>query len=110
MYQNIHGELTRAPINISTLGDNTIISAPTTGELFIHELVVNPSAAMTVTMKCGARTVATFTLSGGQPITLSDITGMPGEPRFKCFQGEAFIINLSAAGSLTGTIAYSYKT
>lgn len=110
MLQNIHGQVITAPVNISTTGDNTIIGAPTIGELFIHELVVNPSAAMTITIKCGSRTVGVFTLSGGQPITLSDIVSMDGEPRFKCYQGEAFIINLSAAGSLTGTIAYSYKT
>ena len=109
-FANIHGEITRGTLNISTTGDNIVVAAIANGEIFIHEIVGQPSASMVVTIKCGARTVGQFNLVANQGLTIDDIAKSDWEPRFKCYQNENFIINLSAAGNFQGAIAYSYKT
>lgn len=110
MLQNIHGEITRASVNVSSTGDNTVVAAITNGEIFIHELIGQPTASLTLTIKCGTRVVGIFPLVANQGLTLDDIAKDDWEPRFKCYQNEAFILNLSGAGAFEGAIAYSLKT
>lgn len=109
MLWNISGERIRIPVNVTATGDTVIIPAQTNGAIFIHELIGNPSVAMTLTVKCGARVVRSFTLAAGQALTENDIAGMDGEPAFLCNVGEAFILNTSAAGTFTGGLTYSIR-
>jgi hypothetical protein len=110
MLWNISGEQTRANIDISASGDNTLIAAVTLGEIFIHEVIGDASAPVTLIIKCGTRQVGKFSLDAGQGLTLDDLPGRYGEPRFKCEPGEAFILNLSTAVTFSGSILYSYRT
>lgn len=110
MLFNIHGEQTRASVNVSTAGNNTVIASIPNGEIFIHELIGEPTAAVTLNIYCGSRLVGTFPLVANQGLTENDVVGNSGEPRFKCFQNEAFILNLSSAVPFQGSILYSYKT
>jgi hypothetical protein len=110
MLLNIHGVKTDTNVSISASGDNTVIAAITNGEIFIHELIGSAAGTVTLTIKCGARVVGTFQLQAGQGLTLTDVVGDDGVSRFVCYQGEAFILNLSGAVAFTGSIQYSYKT
>lgn len=109
MLHNIHGEKITAPVTVTGTGDQIVIPAITDGEIFIHELLGDTTAQMVLSVKAGARTLAAPEVAVGQGLTYSDIPGMDGEPRFKCFQNEAFILNLGAAGTFNGSIVYSYK-
>lgn len=108
---NIHGEPTVSPINLvpATIGDNTIVAAPTIGETFIQGFMIIADAATTVTLKFGTRTLGVFKLAAAQTVNLSDIPGMEGEPVLKGFVGEAFILNSSAAVTITGMVKYARK-
>lgn len=109
MLFNLSGEKTRASVNISSSGDNILIPAITDGEIHVSQLLGGPDGAVTVTIKCGSRTVGVYNLSAGESITETSNVDQPGEPRFKCYQGENFIVNLSAATPFTGSVEYSYK-
>lgn len=109
MLFNLSGEKTRASVNISTSNDNILVPAITDGEIHISQLLGGPDAAVVVTVKCGARVVGVYNLSAGESITETANVDQPGEPRFKCFQGEDFIVNLSSSTPFTGSIEYSYK-
>lgn len=111
MLWNIHGEPTVTPINLAPAlaADNTIVAAPTIGETFIQGFMIIADAATTVTLKFGSRTLGVFKLSASQTVNLSDIPGMEGEPVLKGFAGEAFIMNSSAAVTITGMCKYARK-
>lgn len=109
MLFNLSGEKIRADVNISTLGDNILVPAITDGEIHISQLLGGPDAEVVVTVKCGSRVVGVYNLSAGESIAEVSNVDQPGEPRFKCFQGEAFTVNLSAGTPFTGSIEYSYK-
>lgn len=108
---NIHGESTVAPINLApaSIGDNTIVAAPTIGETFIQGFMIIADAATTVSLKFGSRTLGTFKLAASQTVNLSDLPGMEGEPILKGFAGEAFILNSSALVTITGMVKYARK-
>lgn len=107
MIWNIHGTPKDVSINTSSSGDNTIIAAPSTGRNLIHALSIVAAGAVTVTIKCGSRTVATFALTTGGSVNLSDIASQQGGAFYECLTGEAFIINLGSAVNITGTVKYS---
>lgn len=109
MLWNIHGEKITAPVVATGPGDQVLVAATTNGEIFVHELLGDTTAQMVLSVKAGTRVLASPEVAVGQGLTYNDIPGMDGEPRFKCFQGEAFILNLSAAGTFNGSIVYSYK-
>ena len=109
MLWQIHGTPKDANVRISTSGDNTIIAAPSGTNMFIHALILNPAAAVTIKIKLGSRQVGgDIDLIANQSFNISDIVGMDGQGYFECKSGEAFIINLSSATSVTGSVKYSY--
>lgn len=107
MLWNIHGTPKDVSINTSSSGDNTIIAAPTVGRNLIHALSIVAAGAVTVTIKCGSSTKAVFALTTGGSINLSDIASQQGGAFYECLTGEAFVINLSGAVNITGTVKYS---
>jgi hypothetical protein len=107
MLWNIHGTPKDVSVNISSSGDNTIVSGSTIGRNLIHALSLVAASAVTVTIKLGSRTVGTFALSAGGSINLSNLASQEGGAFYECLTGEAFIINLSGAVNVTGTVKYS---
>lgn len=95
-------------IDISSSGDNTIITAPsgTSEYLVIDHINIVPNSAVTLTLKSGSTD-----LSGGYALTTNqgfvlensyqDESGL-----IKCAENEAFIINLSGAVQVSGFVKY----
>lgn len=108
MLWQIHGTPKDLSLRFSTSGDNTILTAPAGCNMFIHSLTLIPSANMTVKFKCGARTVADMDLLAFMTYSMADMPGMDGQGSFECKTGEAFIINISSASQVTGSVTYSY--
>jgi hypothetical protein len=109
MLWQIHGNPKDANVRFSASGDNTLVAAPTGTNMFIHALILNPAAAVTVKIKLGARQVGgDIDLIANQSFNVSDLSGMDGLGFYECKSGEAFIVNLSSAVSVTGYVKYSY--
>lgn len=89
-------------------GQTTVVAADPNAWIYIHEVMGDLSAAGTISMLAGARTLATFSLDAGQGITENDEPGNDGVARFQCKPGEAFII-VTSGGSFIGTVDYSYR-
>ena len=109
---NIHGDPTYTNINLATAtnGDNTIVSANTAGELFVHALSFTVDLACTVQIKLGSTVVGTFKLPANGTVNLADNPGMEGEPFYKLAKNNALILNVSTTGiTLTGTVTTSTK-
>jgi hypothetical protein len=89
------------------VGTTTIVAAQPDAYIYIHELIGDLAAAGNLIIKCGTRTVASFTLDAGQGITEQDEPGMDGVSRFECRPGEAFILEVTG-GTFNGAIDYSF--
>lgn len=90
------------------VGTTTIVEAQDDAYIYIHELIGDLATAGNLIIKCGDRTVASFTLDAGQGITEQDEPGMDGVPRFECRPGEAFILEVTG-GTFNGAIDYSFR-
>ena len=93
-------------IDISASGDNTIISAPTTGYLAIDHVNFIPTTAVGVVLKNGSTAnTGTYPLDAKQALTVEN----PSDWRdgvITCLPGEAFVINLDAAVQVSGMVRY----
>ena len=107
MIQDAHSKKISAAVS-AAVGDTTVVAAQTDAYIYIHELIGDLASAGVLTVKCGARIVATFNLDAGQGITEQDEPGMDGVPRFECRPGEAFILTVTG-GTFIGSIDYSYR-
>jgi len=91
-----------ATINISTSGDNTIISAVSGKKHYILKLVIIAEGAVDIILKHGAT-------AWTGPMKFADLTGLTLDLEFAPLitdENEAFIINLSAAVTVTGFVIY----
>jgi len=91
-----------ASINISTSGDNTIISAETGKRHYILKLVIIAEGAVDIILKHGAT-------AWTGPMKFADLTGLTldlDNCPLITGENEAFIINLSAAVTVTGFVMY----
>ena len=96
------------PISIATSGDNSIIAAPGAGKriVIVHLTLNNPiGTTNTVTFKSGANVLSGGVLLGATGGGLVEQTANQFPVLF-CRANEAFIINLSAATSITGYLIY----
>ncbi len=109
MLTDVHEGKISAVVSISDSGDNVIVTGDADSWIYVHELIGDADSDVTLTVKAGGRPLAEFTLSEAQGLTLDDIPGDDGVPRFKCYPGEDFIINLSAGVQFTGSIVYSRR-
>lgn len=98
-------QLTRAAINIATLGDNTIIAASAANFYRIYAILFLCASTVAITLKDagGSLTGAmTFGLGGGL------LLNQQGEPHYiGTAVNRAFVINLSAAIQVSGTVWYT---
>jgi hypothetical protein len=89
----------------ATIGDNTIVAAVTATPILIHGIVLTVGGATNLIFKDGASSnlSGAMVLTGnGSSITLQ----ISSEPYFRALPGDAFVINSSAAVSITGTVWY----
>lgn len=107
--KQIHGEMINAPVTASSVGDNIIVASLSAGYIYAFRIIGDLSAAGTMTIKAGARTLGTFALDAGQGITLGEAGNENSEPAFICFPGEGLILNLSA-GTFNGNVYYATRT
>lgn len=109
MLTDVHEGKVNIPISIATSGDNVIVANDDESWIYIHELIGDAEATVTLTVKTGSVTVAQFMLSAGQGLTEQDVPGDDGVPRFKCNPGQDFILNLSGNVQFTGALQYSRR-
>lgn len=102
-----HTKKTSIPV-AATVGTTIVVAAQDDAYIYIHELIGDLAAAGNLIIKCGTRTVASFTLDAGQGITEQDETGNDGVPRFECKPGEAFSLEVTG-GTFNGSCDYSFR-
>ena len=97
--------MTSASLNISSSGDNTVVSAQSGQTVRLHKLLLVAVGAVNVKFKDGAGTDLTpaLPLQAGGSIVLD----FDGEPWFVTSSGNALIINLSAAVQVSGRLYYT---
>ncbi len=109
MLTNSHEGKINIPIGINTSGDNIILVGNSDSWIYIHELIGDAAATVTLQIISGSTVMAEFDLSAGQGLTEQDVPGDDGVPRFKCPPGEDFILNLSGGVQFTGALQYSRR-
>lgn len=99
--------LTELPLEIATMGDNTIIAAPGAGNrIIIYHINYLTRGAVNVRLLSGANDLSGLytwqnAQGGGFAFDGSSVGGLPLN------ENEAFVINLSAAVGIDGFILYS---
>lgn len=96
--------LTQIGVNQTTSGDLTIIPAVVGKTIRVYRVFLMSSVAGSITPKDGATAFCgplPFSANGGL------IMDFDGEPWFTCTPGNAFVINMSAAGQLSGRVGYT---
>lgn len=109
MLTDVHEGKISEVVSIVSAGDNVIVTGEPDSWIYVHELIGDAAADVTMEVLAGVRPLAEFTLSEAQGLTLDDIPGDDGVPRFKCYPNEDFILNLSAGVQFTGSIVYSRR-
>ncbi len=103
MYEN---NLMKADINIATSGNNTVISAPTSGYIAIDHINFVPASAVDVQLKTGTTNYGgAYSLADKQAFTIENAINND-KGIITCGSGEAFVINLSGAVQVSGFIRY----
>jgi hypothetical protein len=96
--------LTSAVISASSSGDNTLVSGTASQTIRVFKLFLVCNAAVNIIFKDGASTNLTGTMNmtanGGMTLDFD------GEPWFVTSSGSAFVLNLSGAQQVSGTIYY----
>lgn len=92
-----------ARINTATIGDNTIIAAPSKGHIEIDHINILPSGGTnTITLKSGSTTKVDYALDDNQALALD----IPVQNELALAEAEALVLNLSAATLVTGFVLY----
>jgi len=107
MQNDAHSKKIAAAVT-ALVGTTEIVAAQDDAYIYIHELIGDLSGAGNLIIKCGTRTVASFTLDAGQGITEQDEPGMDGVSKFECRPGEAFSLEVTG-GTFNGAIDYSFR-
>ncbi len=97
----INTNFTQVAVSASSSGDNTAVAATAGKTIRLYRLALTSASSVNVAVKDGASTtMATFTGLG--TVVLSD----PDKPLFVTTAGNALILGLSGAVSVTGSIWY----
>jgi hypothetical protein len=98
--------LEKADIDIATSGDNTVISAPSSGYIVIDFITLLPTTAVAVQMKDGSTAYGgPLPLAALQPFTFEN-TMHNEKGVITLSPGSAFIINLGGAVQCGGFVRY----
>ena len=100
-------KLQKADIDISSSGDNIIISAPGSGKyLAIDFIYIFPASAVTTQFKDGSTAYGgSLPLDAKQPVTLEN-TIQDQDGVLTMSNNSAFVINLNSAVAVTGLVRY----
>lgn len=109
MILDVHEGKITIPLTINSSGDNVIVAGDNESWIYIHEIAGSFSGDNTMEIKSGGTVLANFELSEGQGLTLDDIPGDEGVPRFKIKPSDNFIINLGNTNEFTGSLVYSRR-
>lgn len=94
------------PINFNSSGDNTVISAPTSGPINIYAIAFTVTGATNVTFKdsiVGSLSGAMVFTGNGSSMTLP----MQDEPWYQIQPGSNFVMNSSNAVTFGGTVWFT---
>jgi hypothetical protein len=98
--------LKKADINIASSGDNTIITAPTSGYIVIDHINFIPTTAVSVQLKDGSTVYGgAYPLDAKQAFVLENAMGSD-KGVITLTPKTAFVINLSGATQVSGFIRY----
>lgn len=97
------------PVNVTATGDTVLVAGDTESWIYIHELIGSCDDAETIKLLEDSNELARFELDANQGITLSDINGDEGVPRFKIKLNKDFVMNKSTGGTFTGSLVYSRR-
>lgn len=103
LYEN---KLKTAVLAASTSGNNTIISAPTTGFIAIDQISFICEGEVSLTFKSNTTTLSGAMTFGTYQAAVFDNTMQSPDGCITCKPGEAFIINLSNAVGVNGYVRY----
>ncbi len=94
----------RAAISASSMGDNTVVAADATKQIYVYGLDAVLASSTTLTLKCGsvALTGAMTLTSYAKPVT-------QGSPYWVCPLNTAFILNLGSGVQVSGAIWYAQQ-
>lgn len=101
--------MANAPVNVSTLGDNTIIAAVTGKRIRVHAYELSAAGAVTAKWKDGASTDLTGPLALAAAGASADAVERTNDADgiFQTTAGNALVLNLSAAVVVGGFIDYT---
>jgi len=103
---NYSENLRKADISISSSGDNTIISAPTSGYIVIDHINFIPTTAVSVQLKDGTTEYGgAYPLDAKQAFVLENAMGSD-KGVITLTPKTAFVINLSGATQVSGFLRY----
>ena len=109
----LEGVRCSAPISCSASGDNTIISAPDSGQyIAIDFIAIIPNSAVTATFKSGSTaTTGAMSLSANQGLVFDNAAkiqeGILKKPTLGTVgNAEAVILNLGGAVQVSGIVSY----
>lgn len=110
MLKNISGAKINITVSAGIAGDNILVAGTPGSSIFVYELIGSPSVASTVKIKDGAADVgkALFVEGIQQGLTLTEVAGEDGEPRFWTTPGNDLILNVTA-GTFTGNLYYALR-
>lgn len=96
--------LTQIGVNQTTAGDLTIVPAVPGKTIRVYRVFLMSAVSGSLTPKDG-----TVAFCGPLPFAANGglIMDFDGEPWFTCTPGNAFVINMSAAGQLSGRVGYT---
>lgn len=104
---SIHRSQTRSGVvNFNSSGDNTVVTAPSTGPINVYGIVFTVSGATNVTFKdsvVGALTGAIVLTGNGSSFTLP----LQDEPWFQIQPGSAFVMNSSSPVTFGGILWFT---
>lgn len=96
-----------APVDTSSAGDTTLVSAVTGRKVRVTSYVLVAAAPVTVEFKSGSTA-----LSGAMPFGANggaSASGHPESPVLECAAGEALVITLGGAIQVSGHISYTLE-
>ena len=100
--------MNQASINISTSGDNTVITGVSGQVIKVYKLFLVVNAAVNLIFKNGASTNLTGTMNmlANGSVTL-DNNHVNDPPWFVMSSGNGFVINLSSGQQVSGRVYYN---
>ena len=109
MLMDAHEGKISIPVDTSATGNTVLVTGDADSWIYIHEFIGSCDNAEIIKLLEDSTELITFDLSANQGLTLDDIPGDEGVPRFKIKPGKDFILNKSSTGTFLGGVVYSRR-